>query len=763
MKTLKKLLLISSVSISLNADAQFQGKVYEEDTSVQLLKAGLPKTLAWCGGFNNPQYSTADLNNDGLKDLIIFQPDQSSVKTFINYGVAGSPKYRYRPKYAENFPYCSYYLIMRDYNSDGIADLFESGGTGFTIHKGYYNASNELCFTFYKSLFYNNDKLTFGWVNAETNPGDIPAIVDVDNDGDLDFLSYYGDGFYMNWYQNLQVEQGLPKDSVRIRLADRCWGKMKQSYLRTHNLGVYCDNSALMKTTGPITGSTAKVTDGGNTPCLIDIDGDDDYDVLDGHRAFNYIVFLRNGKSPSGARDSMVYQDTTWTTLGDTVKIAQWAAAFHLDIDQDGKRDLLVSPNAPFASENYKCSQLYKNIGTDKIPSFKYQGDTFLVSDAIDVGSNSYPFFYDYNRDGKPDLFVGNRGYYEASTGQYISSIMYMRNTSTLGNPSFDLETTDFLGLSSLKIKGISIGIGDIDNDGKDDLLMGHLNGKIDYIKNTAPTAIASPLWAGSPIALKDASSNDIQTNSFAVPLVYDIDADGMKDLLIGDQMGYLFYYKNTSTVSGTHNLIYTNDQLGFVKSDPEKVASGHSTPFIGKMDNSGKDYLVMGSRSGRIFRYTGFEGGNVFSAYTRLDSAYSFILSKNSAYTSYMSAPAIADIDGDGKYEMVIGNVYGGLLMYEQVKSVSIESEKQEQNEISIFPNPAQNEIIIDLKQTISTKNTSVVIYNSMGRQVKKIEAAHNQRFLKLDIAELPNAIYYCKVWTDEGFFNSIFIKQKN
>jgi hypothetical protein len=180
-------------------------------------------------------------------------------------------------------------------------------------------------------------------------------------------------------------------------------------------------------------------------------------------------------------------------------------------------------------------------------------------------------------------------------------------------------------------------------------------------------------------------------------------------------------------------------------------------------MDNSGKDYLVMGSRSGRIFRYTGFEGGNVFSAYTRLDSAYSFILSKNSAYTSYMSAPAIADIDGDGKYEMVIGNVYGGLLMYEQVKSVSIESEKLAKNEISIFPNPAQNEIIIDLKQTISTKTTSVIIYNNIGQQVKKIEIAHNQRFLKLNIEELPNAIYYCKVWTDEGFFNSIFIKQKN
>ncbi|MCC6185714.1 MAG: T9SS type A sorting domain-containing protein [Chitinophagaceae bacterium] len=743
------------------ANAQFQGKVYEEDTSVSVFSGGVEKTLAWCGGLNNPQYSIADLNNDGLNDLVIFQADQSSVKTFINYGTSGAPKYLYRPRYAENFPYCSFYLIMRDYNGDGAMDLFESGRTGYTIHRGYYNAANELCFTFYKSLFYSNDKLTTGLVNAEANPGDIPAIVDVDGDGDLDFLGYYGDGFYMNWYQNLQVEDGLPKDSVRIRLADKCWGKMKQAYIRSHDLGVYCDNSSLLKTTGPISGSTLKTTDGGNTPCLLDIDGDNDYDVLDGHRAFNYLVYLRNGKSLGGGRDSMVYQDTAWTTLGDTVKIAQWAAAFHLDVDDDGKRDLLVAPNSPNTSENYKCSQFYKNIGTDKIPSFKFQSDTFLVSDAIDLGTNAYPFFYDYDRDGKPDLFVGNRGYYEASTGQFLTGIMYMRNTSTTGNPSFEVVTKDFLGLAALRLKGLSIGIGDIDNDGKDDLLMGHLNGKVSFIKNIAATAAAMPNWSNSPTLLKDATGIDVQTNGFAVPLVFDIDADGVKDLLIGDQMGSLFYYKNTSTTVGIHQLVYTNDKLGFVKSDPEKIASGHSTPFIGRMDNTSKEYLVMGSRSGRIFRYTGFEGGNVFSAYTRLDSAYSFIFSKNAEYTSYMSAPAIADIDGDGKYEMVVGNVYGGLLMYKQNKTISISEASIENETIKIFPNPANTKIIIDLKQTNTEKNTSITIYNSLGQVVKIAPIVHNQRFVTIDIQDLAAAIYYCKVQIGSHFYSSIFVKQ--
>lgn len=759
MKNLKYLLLSCGMMLGTVVNAQFQGEVYEEDSTTIIMQGSFQKTLAWCGGFNNPQYSSADLNNDGIQDLVIYQSDQNSVKTFLNFGTPGAPNYRYRPQYSKNFPTCLYYLILRDYNRDGIMDLFESAGIGFTAYKGYYNSSNELCFKKYRSLYYNNDKKTIGNINAEVNPGDIPSIVDVDNDGDLDFISYYGDGYYVNWYQNMQVEKALPTDSIVIRLADRCWGKMRQSYLRTHDLGVYCDNSALSKTTDA--GSTSKVTDGGNTPCLIDIDGDDDYDLLDGHRAFNYIVFLRNGKTIAKPIDSMVFQDTAWTTLGDTVKIAQWAAAFHVDVDDDGKRDLMVSPNSNLVSENYKCSQFYKNIGTDKIPSFKFQSDTFLVSDAIDAGSNSYPFFYDYNRDGKPDLFVGNRGYYESSTGQYIGRIMYFQNTSTLGNPSFKLITSDFLNLSSKRYKGLSVSVGDIDNDGKDDLLMGHNDGTVDYIKNGAGSATAAPLWTTGPVSLKDADGNTIMTNGSSVPLAYDMSADGVNDLVVGDQSGYLYFYQNASTTPGTSSFTLTTDQLGFAKSDPEKTATGYSTPFIGKMDNSPREYLMMGSRSGRIFRFTGFQGGNIFSAFTRLDSAYSYILSANSAFTSYMSAPAVTDIDGDGNYDMVVGNVHGGLFAYKQVKTISIEEPVDEKASLVLFPNPAKDEIHIGLDQTIFEKSTSIFIYNTMGQLVASKEEQNASGFLNMNIAALPNAVYCCVVVSGGKRYSSIFVKQ--
>ncbi|MBS1690059.1 MAG: hypothetical protein JSS96_15120, partial [Bacteroidetes bacterium] len=39
----------------LHANAQFQGEVYKYDSTVKVYdEHGTEKTLAWCGGFNNP-------------------------------------------------------------------------------------------------------------------------------------------------------------------------------------------------------------------------------------------------------------------------------------------------------------------------------------------------------------------------------------------------------------------------------------------------------------------------------------------------------------------------------------------------------------------------------------------------------------------------------------------------------------------------------------------------------------------------------------
>ena len=154
--------------------AQFQGEVYTRSVSPLVTVNNTTIESPWCGGINATQVVQADLNNDNKKDLILYDFNTFSLKTFIYTGLAGQIKYSYAPQYEKNFPAVYDYLLMYDYNCDNVPDLFHRGYAGVAIHKGYYQ-NNELKFTFYKDLFFQGVN---GPVNVYVQPSDIPSIVD---------------------------------------------------------------------------------------------------------------------------------------------------------------------------------------------------------------------------------------------------------------------------------------------------------------------------------------------------------------------------------------------------------------------------------------------------------------------------------------------------------------------------------------------------------------------------------------------------------
>ena len=317
---LRLVLVFISCTFYQLASAQFEGQVYQQSDHVKVFGNSVEKTLAWCGGFNNPQLSMADLNNDGLQDLVIYERFNKQVKTFINAGTAGNPDYRFDGGAMLTFPEVSEYLILADYNNDGIEDLFERGLPGFQVHKGYYNGNNQLCFSFYKHLSYNNDSQSTGTINVYVDPSDIPIVHDVDGDSDLDVISFYSGGSRLYYYRNMRVEDGLPADSIRIKLRDRCWGKVYQGFDKPYMLHNSCSNAGLSKETG---GSRHT----GNTLCMFDADGDGDNDVLNGNLSFSDIQFLNNGKAQgTSGLDSILTQDTSWKQYSK----AQWPSALIL-------------------------------------------------------------------------------------------------------------------------------------------------------------------------------------------------------------------------------------------------------------------------------------------------------------------------------------------------------------------------------------------------------------------------------------------------
>jgi hypothetical protein len=420
-------------------------------------------------------------------------------------------------------------------------------------------------------------------------------------------------------------------------------------------------------------------------------------------------------------------------------------------MDNDSVNDLVVSPFDPtnnpvyVVADNFHNVWYYKNTGTNNNPNFQFVTDRFFVSEMISVGSNSFPVIYDVNGDGLPDLLIGNFGYYDSSYykqgylySDYSSKIAYYKNIGTLNNPSFHLETDDFANLSSLHLKGIYPTFGDIDGDGSDDMIIGNSDGTLLFFRNTAAPH-NDPVYASPQLYYKN-----IKTGTFSTPQLFDLDKDGLKDLIIGEQNGNLSYYKNTGTATDPAFTLVT-DSLGKINVTNYNLSYyGYSTPCLFR-DNDGNTRLLVGSDEGKVHYFTTIDG-NLNGKFPESDSLFNIISGNPFQISSgWRTAPAIGNLTDPVFMDLIVGNYSGGLNYYSKGAKPRVISSVREQaepviNHFSIYPNPADLFVYGSIGSLHPNEMITVRIIDITGKVLLEIQAGQNFRLM---LSNIPSGFY--------------------
>jgi hypothetical protein len=74
------------------------------------------------------------------------------------------------------------------------------------------------------------------------------------------------------------------------------------------------------------------------------------------------------------------------------------------------------------------------------------------------------------------------------------------------------------------------------------------------------------------------------------------------------------------------------------------------------------------------------------------------------------------------------------------------------------IFPNPAGNTIKLQMADAIAhAKNKSFVIYSAEGKEIGSRKLEVGDKNSEVNISDLSNGIYFCKVITENSAGNEI------
>ena len=275
---------------------------------------------AWTGGYSESSPEFADIDADGDYDLFIGYME-GHIDFFENSGDPIAEAFRLAELNDQNINVSgSIYAgrsdpVFIDIDDDGDLDCFTSCLRGL-VH--YWENQG------------NAQSALFIWITDSLENIDVPGgahldFVDLDNDNDFDLL--IGDNTGKIWYyQNIGTSQIFDFELFTSTMADIDVGDRA-------------------------------------SPCFVDIDADDDYDLFVGEESGHIWFYCNEG---TAQQDSFCYVTNNW--LG--IDVGDYASPEFCDIDADGDYDLFIGKeNSGSTPAPPGAIHFWENIGTPGEPT----------------------------------------------------------------------------------------------------------------------------------------------------------------------------------------------------------------------------------------------------------------------------------------------------------------------------------------------------------------------------------------------------------
>ena len=285
------------------------------------------------------------------------------------------------------------------------------------------------------------------------------------------------------------------------------------------------------------------------SPCLADFDGDGDLDLICGEFVDGFTWFEN-----IGTRENPVFAE------GKQLRNSKGDIRMHLEMiqprctdwDGDGHVDLVVG------DEDGRVA-LIRNTGRKRAGMPLFESPVYFRQKADDVkfGALCTPCSYDWDGDGQQDIIIGN------SSGE----IAFIRNLGG-GQSWAEPQNITIKGKPLRIMAGINgsiqgpaerkwgytvLSVADWDSDGKADILVNSIWGKIEWYKGLGGLAVAEAqpvkvAWNGPAPKVDwnwwNPQEGTLATQWRTTPVAIDWNKDGRCDLVVLDQEGYLCLYE---------------------------------------------------------------------------------------------------------------------------------------------------------------------------------------------------------------------------